>query len=115
MNKINVAILGQGRSGFGIHARWLREAVEQYNVVAIADELPERQEAAAELGARAFTSYQDLLKDHALGIELVVNALPSHLHVPGTLAALSAGYHVLCEKPVATRTADFDAMVAAAG
>jgi predicted dehydrogenase len=94
--------------------KYLREAGEQYKLVAIADEMTERHETAAELGIKAFRNYRDLLADRSLGIELVVNALPSHLHVAGTIEALNAGYHVLCEKPIATKVADFDAMVAAA-
>jgi predicted dehydrogenase len=111
---IRVAVLGQGRSGYGIHVKWLREAEDQYAIVAVADQLPERHEAAQEFGARAFTDYQELLATKDLNIDLVVNALPSHLHTQGTLAALNAGYHVLCEKPFALNVADFDAMVAAA-
>lgn len=114
MKPINVAVLGQGRSGYDIHVKYLRTAGQQYKVVAVADELPERHEAAAELGAKAFKSHLDLLADRSLDVELVVNALPSHLHLSGTIAALNAGYHVLCEKPIATKVADFDAMIAAA-
>ncbi len=108
---IQVAILGQGRSGYGIHVRWLREAREQYRIVAVADLLPERHEAVAEQGARAYGDYQELLSDKELKADLVVNALPSHLHAAGTIAALKAGYHVLSEKPFALTLKDFDAMV----
>jgi len=48
------------------------------------------------------------------GFDLFVNALPTPLHVPGTLRALEAGCHVLCEKPVAPTLRDFDRMAAAA-
>ena len=46
--------------------------------------------------------------------DLFVNALPSPLHTPATIAALNAGAHVLCEKPMAKNLQDFDRMVAAA-
>lgn len=111
-NIIRVGILGQGRSGFGIHTRWLREATTQFKIVAVADRMPERtQEAANELGARTYREYADLLKDKSLDLDLVVNSLPSDLHPKATLAALNAGHHVLCEKPFATSLKDFDKMV----
>ncbi|MEX0775153.1 MAG: Gfo/Idh/MocA family oxidoreductase [Phycisphaeraceae bacterium] len=113
-HRIKVAVLGQGRSGYGIHAAWLRQASEQYQVVAVADSMPERHEAVKELGAKGFDRYQALLQQRDLGIELIVNALPSHEHTSGTIAALEAGYHVLCEKPLASKVEDLDAMAAAA-
>ena len=77
---IRVAVLGQGRSGYNIHVSWLRQAPQQYKVVAVADLMNERHEAGTELGAKVFTDYRELLKDRSLGIDFVVNALPSHLH-----------------------------------
>jgi predicted dehydrogenase len=106
--------MGQGRSGFNIHVKWLREAGRQFKVAAVADLLPERHEAVAELGAKGFTDYRAMLGDKGLQLDLVVNALPTHLHTQGAIAALQAGYHVVSEKPFALTLADFDATVAAA-
>ncbi len=107
---IRVAIAGQGRSGFGIHTACLRELPERYQVVAVADQLEERrEEAKREFGARVYDDWTGLLKDGQF--DLFVNALPSTLHVPATVAALKAGKHVLCEKPMAGSVADFDLMV----
>ena len=110
---IRVGIAGQGRSGFGIHARWLREAPKQYQIVAVADLIPERRaQAKAELGCRTYRHYEDMLK--AGGFDLFVNATPSHLHPKAALAGLQAGFHTVCEKPSAVKVADFDRMAAAA-
>ncbi len=110
---LNVGILGQGRSGYDIHARWLREATKQYNIVAVSDELPERRaEAEKELGARTYKDYRQLLREETL--DLVVNALPSTAHPAGTIEALNLGHNVVCEKPVAIKASDFDRMTAAA-
>jgi predicted dehydrogenase len=110
---IRVGIAGQGRSGFDIHARWLREAPAQYKIVAVADQMPERREQAVkEFGCRAYADYHELIADS--GIDLFVNSLPSNLHPKGTIEALKAGHNVVCEKPLATKVKDFDAVVAAA-
>lgn len=47
------------------------------------------------------------------GLDAVYIATPNHLHRPLTEAAARAGKHVLCEKPMATITADAEAMVRA--
>ncbi len=110
---IRVAIAGQGRSGFDIHARWLRQDAGRYKIVAIADEMRERRaQSAAELGCKTFAHWQDML--NAGGFDLFVNALPSPLHPPVSVAALRKGYHVVCEKPMAVRVAEFDRVVAEA-
>jgi scyllo-inositol 2-dehydrogenase (NADP+) len=92
---IRVGIAGLGRSGWDIHARLLEALAQQYQVVAVVD------------------ADETLLADPA--IELVVVALPSFLHADASIAALAAGKHVVCEKPMATSLADADRMVAAAG
>ncbi|ROT98512.1 Gfo/Idh/MocA family protein [Histidinibacterium lentulum] len=46
--------------------------------------------------------------------DIVVVAVPPWLHAPMTLMAFEAGFHVLCEKPVARTLAELDGMLAAA-
>lgn len=60
---------------------------------------------------RAFEGYQALLDSPA--IDAVYISLPNSLHVPWTLAAIAAGKHVLCEKPMALHAADIDRIHAA--
>jgi predicted dehydrogenase len=53
--------------------------------------------------AETFTDYNDMIKNGRL--DGVIVATPDDLHYPMTMAALEAGLHVLCEKPMAS-TAD---------
>ncbi|MDD2710887.1 MAG: Gfo/Idh/MocA family oxidoreductase [Verrucomicrobiae bacterium] len=55
--------------------------------------------------------YHDLLRRKDL--DLIVNASYSHQHAETTVEALSAGYHVLCEKPMALNVAEADRMIEA--
>jgi predicted dehydrogenase len=65
---------------------------------------------SAQLNCRISTDYASVLGE----VDAVINALPNHLHAPATLDALAAGVHVLCEKPLATNSADARACAAAA-
>jgi predicted dehydrogenase len=111
--KIRVAVGGQGRSGFGIHCRHLRRDTARFDIVAAADQLPERRaEALADFDAHVYDDWRPMLEEG--GFDLFVNALPSPLHVDATIEALNRGFHVVCEKPIARSVADFDRIVKAA-
>ena len=110
---IRVGIAGQGRSGYCIHANWLKQAGDLFQITAVADQLQERRDdAQKEFGAKTYSDWRELVK--AGGFDLFINALPSPLHVTATIKALKADYHVVCEKPMAANVADFDLMVATA-
>lgn len=64
---------------------------------------------ADEMGIpRALGDYQALLDDPE--IDAIYLALPNALHAEWAIRALRSGKHVLCEKPLATSTADAQAM-----
>jgi phthalate 4,5-cis-dihydrodiol dehydrogenase len=71
-----------------------------------------RQQFTMAYGGRAYKSLEELLRDPE--VTAVYIASPHELHAAQTVAAASAGKHVLVEKPMATTIADCQAMVAAA-
>jgi len=109
---LRVGIIGQGRSGYSIHASHLVKD-PLYRIVAVTDPMPERREQARrEFGADAYAGHGELLARGDL--DLVVNAAPSHLHVPISLEALKAGQNVVCEKPLTWAVKDVDRLKRAA-
>jgi predicted dehydrogenase len=74
--------------------------------------LDRARESAADWGVPvAYGSYEELLADDS--IDAVYIATPAALHEKWTLAALAAGKHVLCEKPLASNATEAREMVAA--
>ncbi len=65
---------------------------------------PGEQIALGEMNV--YESLEQLLEDDS--VDMIDICLPPHLHVATALAALRAGKHVLCEKPLALNTADCD-------
>lgn len=110
---IAVGLLGIGNSGWFYHADAHLLGSPDYRLVALAGTTPDAVAArAAQADARGHVGWEALVDDPE--VELVVCALPHHLHAPAVLAALAAGKHVLVDKPMAVTVADADAMIAAA-
>jgi predicted dehydrogenase len=96
--ELRVGVAGAGFIG-AVHARSARLAGA--TLAGVADSSPERSVAAARrLGAeRGFESALALAA--APDIDVVHVCTPNHLHLPVAEAALAAGKHVICEKPLA--------------
>ncbi len=62
--------------------------------------------------AKKYTRWQDLIADPS--VDAVDICLPTDLHPAVSMAALAAGKHVFCEKPMALTEADCELMIAAA-
>src|SRR4051794_28369254 len=84
-------------------------------IVAICDPVPAALDAAGEQFGIAdrYLDYRDVLARD--DIDVVTIATPNSSHEPITLAALQAGKHVLCEKPLALSLDEAKRMAAAAG
>jgi predicted dehydrogenase len=96
---LKAAIAGTGFIG-RVHARSLRLAGVE--LAAVSASSPESASAAAEeLGAtRAYDSPEEMVRD--ADVDVVHVCTPNHLHLQLADAALEAGRHVVCEKPLAT-------------
>jgi predicted dehydrogenase len=92
-----------------IPALWMAK----HRVVAIASRDANRAaNAATALGIpKSYGGYGDLLQDPE--IDAVYNPLPNHLHLSWTMAAIAAGKHVLCEKPIAMNASEARQLVTA--
>ncbi len=110
MGKLRVGVIGLGVG---------REHIKQFQlhpdaeVVAIADLNKDRLKAVGEefnISAR-YTDATKMLEKESL--DIVTVATPNKFHKPLTVAALDAGCHVLCEKPMAMNAQEACAMIKA--
>ncbi len=112
MSKIRVGVIGSGSICRHRHAP--EYAVNKdVEIVAFADRVPERAEfCVKKYGGKAYGKWEEVvgLKD----VDAVSVCTPNALHAPITIAALEAGKHVLCEKPMATSHDEATAMIQAA-
>ncbi len=108
------AVIGYG-GAFNMgksHLNWMRDAGID---PAAACDVDAARVAVAEAdfpGVRTYTSVEDLLADP--GVDLVTLITPHNTHAPLAVAALNAGKHVVCEKPLCLTVAEADAMMGAA-
>ncbi|WP_071130515.1 Gfo/Idh/MocA family protein [Enterococcus timonensis] len=111
---LKIGIIGCGGIANGKHLPALSK-IKEVEVVAFCDLNEERAiKDAKEFGsadAKVFTDYQEMLKED---LDIVHVCTPNSSHAPLTIAALEAGNHVMCEKPMAKTAAEARAMIAAA-
>ena len=111
--RVRIGIVGLGRLGRR-HAENLAFRVPGAQLVAAASPIEsEREWAGASLGGAATCRDLDELLAHP-GLDAVWLATPTSLHADHVVAAIEAGKHVFCEKPLALEPSDCDRAIAAA-
>lgn len=108
---LRVAIVGVGGVG-GVHVE-LASTLPAYELVAVCDVRQEvAQQVADEFGVKAYVSPLELFS--AQVADAVVVATPPFTHTELATAALDAGLHLYCEKPIARTFAEGQAIHRAA-
>ena len=123
--KVNVAVVGLGFMGV-THLKSYQK-IKGAKIVAVCDSVREPVNGiipgvsgnitgsdALDLGRnlKVYKQLDDLLANPE--VDLVDLCVPTPMHVPLAIAALKAGKHVVCEKPLARTTAQARQIVAAA-
>ncbi len=109
---LKVGIIGCGGIANGKHMPALKQ-VKEVEMVAFCDIIEERaDQAKAEFGtadAKAYTDYQELLKDESIDVIHVCTPNISHSFI--SIDAMEAKKHVMCEKPMAKTSEEARAMI----
>lgn len=104
---VKVAIVGLGRIG-KYHAMNIVERVANVQLVAgcsiVKDDLVWAEEKLAPYGVALYDSFEKML-EHP-DIEAILVASTSSTHAHQTITAIERGFHVMCEKPLATTVED---------
>ena len=112
MDKVNLAIVGCGTISQLNAPGYLEH--DDCDVVALYDPITERAERRASqwgIAPRFHESFEDVLNDSTVdAVELLT---PTSLHTEQIIAALDAGKHVSCQKPIAGTVAETDAIAEA--
>ena len=112
MKKLRAAIIGTGFMG-RVHLEGVLR-LGSVDVHAVCGRRLERARALADEFdvEKAESDYRTVLADR--GVDVIHICTPNAAHFPVALAALAAGKHVLCEKPLTTTSQEAEQLVAAA-
>ncbi|HET7882871.1 MAG TPA: Gfo/Idh/MocA family oxidoreductase [Acetobacteraceae bacterium] len=120
MQRVRLGMVGGGEGAFigGVH-RIAARLDDAYSLVcgALSSDPERARTSGAALGldpTRCYDSYAAMFAAERVrpdGMEVVAIVTPNHLHCPVAVAALDAGYHVICDKPLATDVAEAQALL----
>jgi predicted dehydrogenase len=117
---LRTGIVGGGRGAFiGAVHRIAAELDSQARIVAGAmssDAATAQDSAAAWNLERSYESFDAMAREEAAlddGIDFVIIATPNNLHAPVAIAFLDAGIHVVCDKPLADKLEQANAIAQA--
>ena len=104
---IQFAIIGCGR----IAQRHAEHIYKFGKLIAVCDTVKEKAEAIAkQYNAKAYSNIDDLLVNEKT-VDVVSVCSPNGLHAQHSIQSLKAGFHVLCEKPMAINVNDCGEMI----
>ena len=97
--RLNVAGIGAGGMGGGDIATVARLGA---NIVALCDVDEERAKGSfnAHPKARRYKDFREMLEKESNNIDAVTVGTPDHIHAVASMAAIRAGKHVYCQKPL---------------
>ncbi|WP_404459677.1 Gfo/Idh/MocA family protein [Sutcliffiella horikoshii] len=112
MSQLRMGIIGVGGIAQNRHIPTFLKMQEKVTITAISDV---NEETARMVGekfgiAQVYAHYADMFEH----VDAVTICTPNKFHAEITIAALQAGLHVFCEKPMAMRPDECEAMIAAA-
>jgi UDP-N-acetyl-2-amino-2-deoxyglucuronate dehydrogenase len=108
--KIKFGIVGCGR----IAERHAEHILNFGELLAVCDIIPEASDLFSEkFSCRSYYSVEEMLSAD-LDFDVISICSPNGLHAEHAIKIVTAGYHVLCEKPMAISTADCGKMINAA-
>ncbi|MDB4627217.1 Gfo/Idh/MocA family oxidoreductase, partial [bacterium] len=110
--KLRLAIVGCGAIAEAVHMEGCLASDDVEVTLLVDRDLERARKMAEKFGIAEVSESVTDVKNHA---EAALLALPNHLHASIAIELLRGGTHVLVEKPLATRTADCEAICRAAG
>ncbi|WP_442598945.1 Gfo/Idh/MocA family protein [Neobacillus sp. D3-1R] len=112
MQKLRMGVIGVGGIAQGRHIPTFLKLSDQVTIEAISDvnETTARNVAEKFNISNVYSDYRDMFKD----VDAVTICTPNKFHAEITIAALEAGLHVLCEKPMAMTPEECQSMIDAA-
>ncbi len=112
MSKIKMGIIGAGGIAQDRHIPAYLQLTDSVTLEAVCDMNMETAHAVAlKFGInKVYAEYKELLSE----VDAVTICTPNKFHAEITIAALNAGVHVFCEKPMALNTKECEEMIEAA-
>lgn len=111
---LRVGVIGAGGIFRGAHLPGWQKLLD-CEIVALADPYPPAAVATAKAagvsGEMVFEDFRDMLRK--VEVDIVDVCTPNKAHTPAAVAALKAGAHVICEKPLAATPGEIKRMIKA--
>jgi predicted dehydrogenase len=112
MNTVRVGIIGMGNIGKH-HAGYLLDGkVQRCELAAVCSTSPHKLEDYKAKGLKIFGSGEKLVQSRE--VDAVIVATPHYQHTSLGIAALEAGIHLMCEKPISAHKADAERLTSVA-